>query len=330
MRQHTPLWAVLARVAIASGLLLATTLIVYLGRHGYRDTARLGQPLRLIDALYYSTVSLSATGYGDIVPVTTTARVVNTFVLTPIRVVFLIVLISTTVEVLAERTRTGWRLIRWRSKLTGHTVLVGYGTKGRTALEALRRADVALTSIVLVDISPEVIARAAEAGLTGVAGDATRGAVLDTARIGQASCLVVAVGRDDTAVLVTLTARQLNPQMMVVTAVKEAENEPLLRQSGADQVVVSAETAGRMLAMSTIEPAAGAVLTRLAGSNLGLIEWPASPAEIGQPAVASRAGTIAVVRGDSVLALDDPRAGQIEPGDRLVRVSAAGSGQAGG
>jgi voltage-gated potassium channel len=181
-----------------------------------------------------------------------------------------------------------------------------------------------------VDISPEVITRASQAGLTGVAGDATRGAVLDTARIGQASCLVVAVGRDDTAVLVTLTARQLNPQMMVVAAVKEAENEPLLRQSGADQVVVSAETAGRMLAMSTIEPAAGAVLTRLAGRNLGLIEWPAEPAEIGQPAVASRAGTIAVVRGDSVLALDDPRAGQIEPGDRLVRVSAAGSGQAGG
>jgi len=150
--------------------------------------------------------------------------------------------------------------------------------------------------------------------------------VLDTARIGQPACLVVAVGRDDTAVLITLTGRQLNAAMTIVAAVKEAENEPLLRQSGADQVVVSADTAGRMLALSTIEPAAGAVLTRLAGRNLGLIEWPAGPAEIGRPATDSGAGTIAVVRDSSVLALDDPRTGQIEPGDRLVRVSAGGAG----
>jgi len=311
-------------VAIGSALLLATALIVWLGRDGYHDTARPGQPLRLVDALYYATVSLSATGYGDIVPVTTTARYVNTFLLTPIRVAFLIVLVSTTIEVFAERTRAGWRTFWWRSKLTGHTVLVGYGTKGRSALAALRRAGLAPASVVIVDTSPDVIAEANQAGQAGVAGDATRGSVLETAGIRQAACLVVAVGRDDSAVLITLTGRQLNPALTIVAEVKEAENEPLLRQSGADQVVVSASAAGRMLAMSAIEPAAGAVLTRLAGRNLGLIEWPAGPAEIGRPALDSRAGTIAVVRGGSVMAVDDPRAGQIEPGDRLVRVSAGG------
>ena len=329
VRHHQALSAVIARVAIATALLLATTLIVYLGRHGYIDAARPGRPLRLVDALYYSTVSLSATGFGDIVPVTTAARLVNTFVLTPIRVAFLIVVVSTTIEVFAEQTRRGWRIFWWRSKLTGHTVLVGYGTKGRSTLATLRGAGIAGSSVVIVDSSPDVIAEANEAGLTGVTGDATRAAVLDAAGTREAACLVVAVGRDDSAVLITLTGRQLNPAMTIVAEVKESENESLLQQSGADQVVVSADTAGRMLALSTIEPAASAVLSRLAGRNLGLIEWPAGPAEIGRPAVDSRAGTIAVVRGSSVLALDDPRAGQIEPGDRLVRVSAGGTGRTG-
>ncbi|MBO0825567.1 MAG: potassium channel family protein [Actinobacteria bacterium] len=321
-RRRGPLSGVVTRIAIASGLLLATTLLVYLGRHGYRDLARPGRPLELVDAFYYSTVTLSATGYGDIVPVTVTARLVNTFLVTPLRVAFLIVLIGTTLEVLAERTRTGWRISRWRSKLSAHTVIVGYGTKGRSALGALRAAGVDVTSVLIVDVSPEVIAAANEAGLTGVVGDATRRAVLDNARIGAADRLVVAVGRDDSAVLITLTARQLSPRLTIAAAIRESENEPLLRQSGADFVVVSSATAGRILALSSIEPAASAVLAGLAGRDLGLFEWPAGPGEIGRPAHDARAGTMALMRRGRLLALDDPRCGQIEAGDHLVRVSA--------
>jgi voltage-gated potassium channel len=51
-------------------------------------------------------VTLPAIGYGDIVPVTTAARLVNTVVITPMRVMFLIILVGTTLQVLTERTRT--------------------------------------------------------------------------------------------------------------------------------------------------------------------------------------------------------------------------------
>ena len=58
-----------------------------------------------LDCLYYATVSLSTTGYGDITPVTPSARLVNVLVITPLRVAFLIVLIGTTVETLTTRSR---------------------------------------------------------------------------------------------------------------------------------------------------------------------------------------------------------------------------------
>ena len=62
-------------------------------------------------------MTLSTTGYGDVVPVSDSARLINTLVVTPLRVLFLLVLVGTTLEVLAERTRTEWRQERWRSKV---------------------------------------------------------------------------------------------------------------------------------------------------------------------------------------------------------------------
>ena len=75
--------------------------------------------------------------------------------------------------------------------------------------------------------------------------------MLRVAGVPRARAVVVAANRDDSAVLVTLTARELAPKAQIVAAVREAENVHLLRQSGANQVVVSGETAGRLLGMAT-------------------------------------------------------------------------------
>ena len=75
----------------------------------------------------------------------------NIVLITPIRVIFLVVLIGTTLEVLTRRTRMSWRIARWRSRVTDQTVVVGYGTKGRSAVQALQEAGAPAISIVVVD-----------------------------------------------------------------------------------------------------------------------------------------------------------------------------------
>jgi voltage-gated potassium channel len=325
-RRFSPLTAVVIRVALAGALLGLTTLIVYLDRGGYTDAATPDLPVNWLASAYYSVVTLSTTGYGDIVPVSSAARLVNILVITPIRVLFLILLIGTTVEVLAGRTRLAWRISRWRHRLSGHTVVAGYGTKGRSALATLRDAGLAGDQVVVVDNSPAVMAEMNRTGLTGVSGDATRREVLASAQIRAAARLVIAVGRDDTAVLIALTARQLNPQIVIIAAVREAENEPLLRQSGADQVVVSSDAAGRLLGLSTLNPAVGNVFAQLldrGGRGLGLTERSAESGEIGLPVSQAAPGAVAVVRGGQVLAVDDPAAQRLRDGDRIVLVAAA-------
>ena len=204
------------RTALAVGLLAVSAGLVYLGRRGYRDAAHPNQPLSVLASVYYAAVALSTTGYGDIVPVSDTARLVNTVLITPIRVIFLIVLVGTTLEVLTERTRTIWRITRWRSKVTGQVIVIGYGAKGRAAVRTLADSGVPRESVVVIDFSADAIGEANAAGLAAVGGDGTRRAVLQQAEIASARRLIIAVNRDDAAVLIALTARQLNPSATIV------------------------------------------------------------------------------------------------------------------
>ncbi|HEX2285937.1 MAG TPA: potassium channel family protein, partial [Mycobacterium sp.] len=119
----SPTQRIIRRVIYATLALFAAVLIVYLDRHGYRDvesSPNPDDPLSFLDCFYYATVSLSTTGYGDITPVTPSARLINVLVITPLRVAFLIVLIGTTVETLTTQSRQALKIQRWRSRVRNH------------------------------------------------------------------------------------------------------------------------------------------------------------------------------------------------------------------
>ncbi|MFF8426985.1 potassium channel family protein [Streptomyces sp. NPDC016566] len=321
-----PIRQVAKRLLMALAVLVATALIVYADRDGYNDNA--DGSIDLLDAFYYATVTLSTTGYGDITPVSDSARLTNIFVITPLRVLFLIILVGTTLEVLTERTREEWRLNRWRSALRDHTVVVGFGTKGRSAVQTVCATGLKKEQVVVVDPSSKVIDAATSEGYAGVIGDATRSEVLKRAEVHRARQIIVAPQRDDTAVLVTLTARQLNRSAKIVAAVREEENAPLLKQSGADAVITSSGAAGRLLGLSVLSPAAGMVMEDLIqqGSGLDLIERPVVRAEAGKSPRETDDLVVSVVRGHRVLGYDDPSIGTLQLTDRLITIVRATPG----
>ncbi|KUN10411.1 Ion channel protein [Streptomyces yokosukanensis] len=321
-----PIRQVAKRVLMALLVLVATALIVYADRDGYNDNA--DGPVDLLDAFYYATVTLSTTGYGDITPVSDGARLTNIFVITPLRVLFLIILVGTTLEVLTERTREEWRLNRWRSTLRDHTVVIGFGTKGRSAVQTVCATGLKKEQVVVVDPSAKAVDAATAEGYAGVMGDATRSDVLKRAELHRARQIIVAPQRDDTAVLVTLTARQLNRSAKIVAAVREEENAPLLKQSGADAVITSASAAGRLLGLSVLSPAAGMVMEDLIqqGSGLDLVERPVVRAEVGKRTRETDDLVVSVVRGHRVLGYDDPAIGTLQLTDRLITIVRASPG----
>jgi voltage-gated potassium channel len=325
MVEH-PIRQVGKRLSMALFVLVATALIVYADHDGYNDNS--DGSVDLLDAFYYATVTLSTTGYGDITPVGDAARLTNIFVVTPLRVLFLIILVGTTLEALTERTREEWRLTRWRSTLRDHTVVVGFGTKGRSALKTVCATGLRKDQVVVVDPSGKVIDAATADGFAGVVGDATRSEVLKRAEVHKARQIIIATQRDDTAVLVTLTARQLNRGAKIVAAVREEENAPLLKQSGADAVITSASAAGRLLGLSVLSPAAGMVMEDLIsqGSGLDIVERPVIKAEVGKTPRQVDDLVVSVLRGHRVLGYDDPAVGTLESTDRLITIVRATPG----
>ncbi len=317
--------AVTKRLVIALLALLVSTLAVWLDGDGYRDVDGV---ITFGDALYFSAVSLSTTGYGDITPITDQARLVNIFLITPLRVLFLIVLIGTTLEVLTDRTRAQFRQNRWRSSLRDHTVVVGYGTKGRSAVRALLDDGFDRHQIVVVDNDPAHLADAGDDGVAAVSGDGTRSEVLRRAEIEQAARVIVAVPRDDAALLVTLTARRNNPSAFIVSAVRESENAGLLRDGGADGVVVSSEAAGRMLGVAAAKPATGEVFEDLLvpGEGLELSERDVEREEVGLSPRESRDLVVAIVREGETTLFHAAVNLRLRKTDRIVVVRPAASG----
>ncbi|NDJ89043.1 potassium channel family protein [Mycolicibacter kumamotonensis] len=324
--QSSPGRTVYRRSAIALAALLVSTIFVYVDRDGYQDVQ--GDRLTFLDCLYYSAVTLSTTGYGDITPVTEFSRLINVAVITPLRIAFLILLVGTTVEAFTETSRQAFRIQRWRRRVRDHTIVIGYGTKGKTAIAAMLGDDETTPSdIVVVDNDRAVLERAKSAGLVTVDGDATRSDVLRLASAQRASAIVVATGSDATAALVTLTAREIAPNATIVAAIREAENQHLLEQSGANSVVVSSETAGRLLGVATTTPNVVEIIEDLLTPDAGysIAEREVEQKEVGASAKHLSEIVLGVVRDGQLLRLDAPEVDAIEAGDRLLYVRTVGN-----
>ncbi|WP_327150006.1 potassium channel family protein [Nocardia sp. NBC_01329] len=321
--QSSPWISLTRRVMFAVGLLCAAAIVVYIGRDGYRDSA--DETVTLLDAFYYATVSLSTTGYGDIAPVTPSARLVNIFVITPLRVLFLIVLVGTTLAVLTERSRQALKIQRWRRTVRNHTVVVGYGTKGRTAIDAMLGDGVQPADIVVVDTDAVSLEAASTAGLVTVHGSATQSDVLRLAGVQNALSVIVATNRDDTAVLVTLTARELTKKAKIVASIRESENTHLLRQSGADSVVVSSETTGRLLGIATTTPSVVEMMEDLLTPEHGfaVAEREVEPSEVGGSPRHLSDIVLGVVRAGVLVRVGEPSVDALESGDKLLYIRRA-------
>ncbi|HSU37469.1 MAG TPA: potassium channel family protein [Propionibacteriaceae bacterium] len=323
-RTASPQVELLRRGLLALGLLVIIVGLVWFDRDSYTDNW--DQDVSLIDAIYYATVTITTTGYGDITPVAPHARVLNAIVVTPLRIMFLVLLVGTTLEVLANQGRRMFQDGRWRKRMRNHVVVVGFGTKGRSAVETLEGNGINPAQVVIIDSRPYAINDANLRGYAAIEGDATRREILRRAEIIKAREVIITLDRDDSAILVMLTVRQLNPSAHVVVAVREDDNASLLRQSGANAVVTSSEAVGRLLGLSAVSPNLGTVIEDLLSSSEGLEvgERQVTKDEIGKsPDDVTGERVIAVVRNRTLRRFYDPTVATLEGGDQVVVVRQA-------
>jgi voltage-gated potassium channel len=237
------------RVAIALGLIALAFTILWLDRGGLRDHT--DGVVSFTDVIYFTMITVTTVGYGDIIPVTERARLFDAFLITPIRVFLWLIFLGTAFEFLLKRSWENWRMRKIQQTLCDHVVLAGFGKSGQKAMDELIAGGADVKKIVIVDCEAEAVEIAKDAGAAVIRGDATRDEVLKAVHIERASSLIVSCGRDDTSVLVVLTARHLAPALRIAVAVRNVDNEDLARQAGANVVINPVSFTGLLLATAS-------------------------------------------------------------------------------
>src|SRR5688572_13458064 len=164
------------RLAAAIGLIGILILFHWLERGGLKDTH--DGHVSLVDVIYFTMISATTTGYGDIVPVTDNTRLFDALIVTPIRILFLLVFIGTAYLFVARRTLEKFIMKRIQRSLKDHIVVVGYGTKNSRAVQELIDRGAEPESIVVIDHSEDRLLLAKALGCTILKADATRDATL--------------------------------------------------------------------------------------------------------------------------------------------------------
>jgi voltage-gated potassium channel len=120
------------------------------------------------------------------------------------------------------------------AKMHDHFIVCGLGRMGRLLCEELSQAGV---RFVIVEKSPDMLGQFDGRGWPYIVGDAADSAVLEAAGIGRARGLASVVGEDADNVFVTLTARQLNKDLKIISRAEQTETVSKLHTAGADRVV---------------------------------------------------------------------------------------------
>ena len=327
---RSPWETLLRRLALAIVLIMIVTFVNWLTRDGLRDNSHPDRRLNLATVFYFTIVSMTTLGYGDVVPVSDGARTLNAVLLTPARIFILLLFVGTAYELTELRTRyrEEYRMQQLRERLRDHTIICGFGVKGRAIAGELLAHGGRPEEIVVIDPTEEASAEAAAQGFISLRGDAATEAILHAAVVEHAAYVLAAPNRDDACALICLTVRSLAPGVWLVASAREEENIKLLYRSGADLVVSPSLSGGRLMGAAVRQRAVPLFLEDLLsfGRGVDAAEHAVTAGEVGQPArtlpALADAPILGVQRGDRRFTFNEIADLPLEQGDLVVYLKA--------
>ncbi|HYD25441.1 MAG TPA: potassium channel family protein [Croceibacterium sp.] len=321
---RVPVWADAGLRLMAALLLIAIVVAVHwAGREGLADHH--DGDVSFLDVVYFTMISITTTGYGDITPVSDQARLVESLIVTPVRVLVLLIFIGAAYTFVIKRGWEKWRMARIQEQLSGHIVVLGCGISGFEAVAELIARGTDPRCIVVMDTDPERLAAAEEVGCNVIEADATRDEHLMAVRIDRAKTVLVSAGRDDSSILIVLTVQHLAPNVPISVVIRAADNELLAHQAGADNVINPVRFTGLLLAGSAQGAHIADYLADLAsvGGKVQLVERAVLPDEVGRSLdeLATGGRGLRLYRDGHPRGFWEPEAKSLQAGDIVVEIA---------
>ena len=230
---------------------LVASVLVLCGTVGYHLLE--GWPL--FDAFYMTVITLSTVGYGEVRPLSLAGRGL-TIVLILGGVGTLGYALGATTEFFAHG---GWDAMRRRRRMKQelatiehHTIVCGYGRLGRAVVEVLHHNGHA---VVVVDHDTALLEKMeTDPRLLHLSGNAQDDDILIAAGVKRARALVAAVDSDAANVFLTLSARELNPDIVLYGKADDPKSLQKLQRAGANHVFSPATVAGHRVGWQIVQP----------------------------------------------------------------------------
>lgn len=206
------------------------------------------------DALYMTAITMGGVGYREIHPLDAAGRIWTILVIFG-GVGALGFTVITVTDFMIEGHFTGLlegRRMRHRiDGMKGHHIIAGLGRVGFVVAEELEQHG---REFVVIDVDDEALARSTERGWASIKGNATEEETLREAGITRADGLIAALDNDASNVFVTLTARGMAPDAIIVARATSPSAESKLIRSGANRVITPTEIGGRRMAAMVTRP----------------------------------------------------------------------------
>ena len=254
----------LITLCVFMGFLVFTASI---GIYLFENQTSGGQIQHLYDAFYWSVVTISTVGYGDITPQTVGGRLV-TMALIVSGLGGLSFFTSVIVAAFNDKMHT-LRENKIYAELENYKqfiIICGFGRVGQEVANQLKKGD---QKFIVIDKNIEHIELAQYQNIVTIHDDASKNEVLINAGINRGATTVVCTTGDDVAnVYITLSSRYLNPDIKIISRVNSDENIKKLHQVGANHVIQPFQISGLLAAEYLGQPVAfEAILGILQGTN---------------------------------------------------------------
>lgn len=230
--------------------MIALVVIIVTGTVGYL----LIEGWSFLDSLFMTITTITTVGYDEVHPLSDSGRIFSSFLIVGGVGGALYTLTAIVAYVVEGEfgTTLGRRQMKNRiAKLKEHFIICGYGRVGQEIANVFKEEKV---PFVVIDNGRESIAKAEEDNRLYFFADATNDEVLKEAGIERARGLVIAVDGDAESTYITLSARQLNPDLFIEARSSSSEAEAKLRKAGADRIISPNSIGARRMAMLALRP----------------------------------------------------------------------------
>ena len=231
--------------------LVVLVVIIMAGAVGYM----LIEGWSFLDAIFMTIITITTVGYQEVQPLSDAGQIFSIFLMVG-GVGSALYILGATVAFVIEGefgVRLGRRQMKNRiTKLRNHFIICGYGRVGQEIARVFVEEGV---PFVAIDNDRDSIANAEKDGVPYIMANATDDDILREAGIKRARGLVVAVGSDADTTYITLTARQLRPDLPIEARASSGEAEAKIKKAGADRIISPHSIGARRMALLALRPA---------------------------------------------------------------------------